>query len=149
MIAPENAAEANVYKKEGRTKWLNAHVIVGTSSYSSISPISLTIATASAFCWGWNVLAFTLSSILFSSFTCLWAHRSCVETVLNSVEKCWTVRCRQNLPSHSLIALVILCPGRRSWKIPILQWAPFFSLPRMIATSPSFKLVSLELYWKL
>ena len=72
-----------------------------------------------------------------------------VETVLNSVEKCWTVHCRQNLPACSLIALVILCPGRRSWKIPILQCASFFSLPRMIATSPSFKLVSLELYWKL
>lgn len=147
MIAPEKAAEANVYKKEDRTKWLNAHMIVGASTYSFISPIMYTTATASAFCWGWNVLAFTQSSILFSSFTCFWADRNCVETVLNSVEKCWTVRCRQNLRPRSLTALVmLLCFGRSSWKIPVLQRPLFLSLLRMIVTSPSFKQVSSELY---
>ena len=68
-------------------------------------------------------------------------------TVLKSVEK--SVEDKICLLAAWLLQWCCCVLVEVHWKIPVLQCALFFSLPRIIVTSSSFKLVSLEIYWRL
>ena len=93
---------------------------------------------------GWNSFAFTLSWFSLVPFVNFWSHRS------SNRYKCWTARSRYNLPTLSLVALVILMhPCKSWWAIPVFQCALLFLSPYLITTSPSFNCSSIELCRKL